>query len=208
MIKAVVFDWSGVLSDDLRLCHGVTRKMCGKLGRPPMSLREFRDRFDLPYMDFWRSMGVRNQKKELDSMYAEIFLRGKMPKPFPFAKKTLEWLRDRGLRMVVYSSHAQPLLDREVEGNGFSGFFSMVIGSAHDKRDSLADLMNRIGAAPEEVLFVGDMAHDIETGKAAGARTAAVLSGYHGREKLLGKGPNLLLNDVRDLKSVIEDGVF
>lgn len=68
MIKAIILDWSGVLSDDLSLVYRIAKKMFDHLGHKFMSIKEFRERFDLPYMDFYRSLGINTEKGELDSI--------------------------------------------------------------------------------------------------------------------------------------------
>ncbi len=205
MIKAVILDWSGVVSDDLQLVYEITGKVFGKLGVGFMTIDEFRDRFDLPYMDFYRSMGIKAGKDELDGIFKQLFTEnGKKPQPFKFAKSALKQLKKKGVELVVFSSHPQEFLEQEIAAYGLSGVFSRVIGSAHDKRELINGLVDKIGAPRDEVLIVGDMAHDIETGRLAGIRTAAVLSGYHMRGKLEGKEPNFILNDIRDLRFILE----
>jgi len=205
MIKAIIIDWSGVVSDDFELVYGITKKMFGQMGRTLMGMKEFRESFDLPYMDFYRSMGVNEDKEKLDGMYKRLFVRSrKRAKPFPFARSMLEWLNEKGLVLSVFSSHPQEFLDREISEYGLDGIFSHAIGSVHDKRKSIGELVGELGAAKDEILMVGDMAHDIEAGCAAGILTAAVLSGYHGRKKLEESGPNFLLNDIRDLRFIVE----
>jgi len=204
MINAVILDWSGVVSNDLELVYEITGKVFDRLGLEFMSIEEFRDRFDLPYMDFYRSMGITLEKAELDHMFKQLFVEnGKKAAPFPFAKRALLWLKKKGIKLAVFSSHPQDFLEKEIIDYGLAGFFSHVMGSAHDKREFINGLVEKIGAIKDETLLVGDMAHDIEAGSLAGIRTAAVLSGYHAREKLLGQEPNFILNDIRDLKFIV-----
>ncbi len=205
MIKAVILDWSGVVSDDLALVYGITGKIFSKLGKPFMTMEEFRERFDLPYMDFYRSMGVTLGRADMDGMYKRFFLEdGKKAKPFPFAKSMLLWLKERGIKLSVLSSHPREFLEKEITEYGLEGLFTHTIGGAHDKREVIESLVKKIDAEKGEIVFVGDMAHDIETGNLAGIMTAAVLSGYHPKEKLKGKEPNFIMNDIRDLKFIVE----
>lgn len=108
------------------------------------------------------------------------------------------------MELTVFSSHPQRFLDKDILDHGLDGFFTHVIGSVHDKRRMISDLVEKIGFPREETLLVGDMAHDIETGNLAGLPTAAVLSGYHTRQKLEEKEPNFMLKDIRDLKFIVE----
>jgi phosphoglycolate phosphatase-like HAD superfamily hydrolase len=208
MIKAIIFDWSGVISDDLGLVHWISSKMLKELGKEPLSLADFREVFDLPYMDFYRSLGVTEKKEKLDRMFVRMFAEnGGKRKAFPFVKKTLEWLRTKGVILAVYSAHHENLLRKEIEEYGLDGLFSHVIGGEHDKKRAFSEFIDSVGADKESVVMVGDMVHDIETGKLAGIRTAAVLSGYHTRDRLEKAGPNFMLNDVRDLRFLVE-GVY
>ncbi len=205
MIRAIILDWSGVLSDDLALVHRIAGKIFKEIGHKFMSIKEFKERFDLPYMDFYRSLGIDTDKDKLDGMYRELYSKSrKKAAPFPFAKRMLSWLRKQGIELAVLSSHPQGFLDKEVGDFGFSGIFKHAIGSVHDKRAIISDLVEKMGYHKEETLLVGDMAHDIETGNLIGMPTAAVLSGYHSKKKLEDMEPNFILNDIRDLKFIVE----
>jgi phosphoglycolate phosphatase-like HAD superfamily hydrolase len=208
MIKAIILDWSGVVSDDLNLVYETTNRIFKKLGKKFMSIYQFRESFDLPYMDFYRSLGIKDEKSKLDSMFKQIFIKsGKKPRPLPYAKKMLAWLKKKDIKLAVFSSHPQELLDEQIKYYGMGCIFSCAIGSVYDKRDFLNKLVEEMGALKEETLLVGDMAHDIEAGNLVGIRTAAVLSGYHTRKKLEEKEPNFIMNDIRDLKFVV-DGCY
>jgi phosphoglycolate phosphatase-like HAD superfamily hydrolase len=140
MIKAIILDWSGVLSDDLKLVYGIACKVFDRLGKEFMGIDEFRERFDLPYMDFYRSMGVKLEKEKVDKMYRRLFARHRRKAaPFKFAKRTLKWLHERGLKLSVFSSHPQHFLERDMANHGLSGFFTHAVGGVHDKRKLVAD---------------------------------------------------------------------
>jgi len=208
MVKAIILDWSGVVSDDLNVVYGITSKLFSRLGKKFMSLPEFREKFDLPFMDFYRKMGVGLDKGRLEKMYEEIFYEnGIRPKPFPFAGRTLTMLNKRGIKLAVLSAHPQHFLEKEIADYGFSHHFSYVFGGVHDKRKEIKNVLKKMGTDKNETLFVGDMTHDLEAGSGAGILTAAVLSGYHSREKLASREPNFIMNDLRDLRFVV-DGVF
>jgi HAD superfamily hydrolase (TIGR01509 family) len=55
------------------------------------------------------------------------------------------------------------------------------------------------GAKPEECLFVGDSAADMEAGRRAGVNTCAVLYGYGQREDLAKWEPDYWVTDLREL---------
>ena len=62
--------------------------------------------------------------------------------------------------------------------------------------------LNLLGAPPEETVFVGDSRHDIECGRAAGVKTAAVLWGPFARAHLEDLAPDYWLERPEDLTAL------
>ena len=56
-----------------------------------------------------------------------------------------------------------------------------------------------MGARPEDCLFVGDSAADMEAGHRAGVKTCAVTYGYGKREELAQFSPDYWIDDLREL---------
>jgi pyrophosphatase PpaX len=73
--------------------------------------------------------------------------------------------------------------------------------TAHPKPapDPVLAAAEALGVSPDEALFVGDTTYDIESGAAAGARTAAVAWGAHLPETLRAAKPNLYFDTPADL---------
>ena len=207
MIKAVIFDWSGVLTDDFAACHRAAAKIFKKEGLDAPGIEKFRKIFNLPFMDFYRSEGIKMGMDEMRKIFFSEYDKSGGNNIFPFVTETLDYLKNRGIQMGILSSHPHDVLVRELKHNGLAVFFHEVMGSAYDKRKVIRDFIKRFDAKPGEMIFVGDMVHDVEAGKTAGIMTGAVLSGYHTKKRLEDKEPNIIMNDIRDLKSVM-DGVF
>lgn len=63
----------------------------------------------------------------------------------------------------------------------------------------------QLGLEPEQVLFVGDDARDIEAGRAAGCRTAAVSWGYiHPEDNPRNWGADVIVDQPLELRSVLD----
>lgn len=56
---------------------------------------------------------------------------------------------------------------------------------------------------PERTFVLGDTPHDIECGRAIGARTVAIATGGHTREQLAVHQPDFLFEDVADVPAVL-----
>lgn len=203
MIKNVIFDWSGTLSDDIAQVYGATMAVFEKLGAKRISLDEYRREFELPYMDFYRKYIPGADKGTQDGLYLDAIRSAGEPKPFPEARAMLDALQTKGCRMALLSSHPQERVDKEVRDYGFSGFFAHVRGGVYDKREVIMEVMRGCGFGKDGTAYVGDMTHDVEAGKKAGIITVAVTWGYQLKEKLAGSGPDFIAEDFGGLEKIL-----
>jgi ADP-ribose pyrophosphatase YjhB (NUDIX family) len=69
-----------------------------------------------------------------------------------------------------------------------------------DKVQRLPHMLRENRLDPAATLFVGDMAHDIEAGRAAGVRTCGVLTGYNTLRQLREAKPDLIVEHLAELR--------
>ena len=212
MIKNAVFDWSGTLSDDFETVYHAMRAVFHRVGVAPLSFSQFQEVIDVPYESYLKAL-FRNDPETLEkfsdvklnnAVFNRAFRAHGFPKPFPGVQNLLENLKDRGFRMAVFSSHHQSLLEEE-NSLFFRGknYFTVLYGSAGNKLESVSKMLERTNFNPEETVFVGDTTHDILAGQKAGMKTAAVLTGYHLRDKLASLNPDFILDSVSGLREVL-----
>ncbi len=67
MIRNIIFDWSGTLSNDLIPVYTATMNVFRKLGLKTLSLEEYKKEFTLPYIHFYHKH-KKNWKKRLKIM--------------------------------------------------------------------------------------------------------------------------------------------
>jgi phosphoglycolate phosphatase-like HAD superfamily hydrolase len=86
--------------------------------------------------------------------------------------------------------------------------FKEIIGG--DKSTSLKpdpaqvlELLHKYQVNKNRALFVGDMVIDVETGKNAGIHTCAVTYGFESVAKLKASLPEILVNNITELKTYI-----
>ena len=94
----------------------------------------------------------------------------------------------------------------KLRAGGLDRYFGFgAFGSDHEDRNALPRFAcERAGTALgrrvefEDLIVVGDTAHDIACGKAVGARTVGVCTGVDGGASLRAAGPDLLMADFSD----------
>ena len=202
MIKNIIFDWSGTLSNDTEMVHQIMMGIFEKYGHSRISFDEFRDEFMLPYMEFYWKYLPNLKKEDQDQMFKENISRIN-PHLFPGAKETLEFLKIKNINMVILSSTNQDHIEEKIIENSLQNIFTEVKASVYDKIKTIPELMLKHNFKPEETIFVGDMVHDIKTGRAVGIKTLALTWGYHKKEKLAASNPDFLIDNIKKLKEII-----
>ncbi|MBI2176598.1 HAD family hydrolase [Candidatus Woesearchaeota archaeon] len=201
MIKGVIFDWNGTLSDDIPRVFSVAMKTSERLGGRVLSLAEYRRLVRNPYMPFYRDLGCTASKKETNRWYQYYLNRSKIPvRLFPDAVKLLKFLKSHGIIVGIVSSHPGYALRAEAKTYGISRYLDFMKGDAHAKRYHIAMFLRLYKLKPKEVVFIGDMANDIEEGRKCGVITAAYLRGVDSKSKLVPQKPDIILPTLLSLK--------
>ena len=203
MIKNLIFDWSGTLSDDLTPVYLGMLKVLEFMKVPKMTLLEFKREFDLPYMNFYRRFGEID-KKTADRIYQKVFESLPSPKPIPKLKPILNNLRNKNVYMTVLSSHPGKYLLAEAKEYGYIDYFKDIRAGIHDKRKGILGLLKTNNLEPKSTAFIGDMIHDVHAAKSSGVLSVAVTWGYQLHEKLAKENPDYLIDNPQDILSVVK----
>jgi phosphoglycolate phosphatase len=122
---------------------------------------------------------------------------------FDGVRELLETLSTRGHRLAVATGKSRAGLDRALASSGLAPLFDATrcadetFSKPHPQM--LLDLMDRVLAAPERTLMIGDTTHDTQMAANAGARAVAVTYGAHPREHLAASGPHAIVDSVEEL---------
>lgn len=202
MIKNLIFDWSGTLSDDIVCVHKAMMEVFRRLGLQTITFEEFRKEVTLPYMNFCRKY-TQVSKEELDPLFVEEIHKVEEPKLYPHVSQTLNKLKTKGIKMALLSSHPQTKLEKEIKNYGLKDYFIAETGSVHDKREVILGMMGKYNFNKRETAYIGDMTHDIEAGKKAGVITIAITWGYEDREKLMLAKPDYMIDNLKELENLM-----
>jgi pyrophosphatase PpaX len=88
-------------------------------------------------------------------------------------------------------------------------FFEVVVGADDTERhkphpDPIFAALDRLGARPEDTVYVGDSPFDVAAAKAAGVTAVAVgWGGIHSTERLEQEGPDALVHTAEELLGVV-----
>ena len=201
MIRNIIFDWSGTLSDDFSCTHTANMAVFRRLGLAELSPEQFRREFTLPYMEFYERY-TETPKQEIDRIFDEELSAAPEQELYAEVKEALAGLREKGVPLAILSTCVKDKLVMEMQRFGIEGYFADVRGGVYDKALEIPSILEANGWRAEETAFVGDMTHDIEAGNKAGVISVAITRGYQAREKLEACGPRHVVADLEQLAAL------
>lgn len=126
-----------------------------------------------------------------------------LDKLFPYTIDVLNNVKSKGFDIyyVTLRQYADRVL-QEISDKGIGDYCNRCLVS--EAKTTKEKLVREAGITlSKDDIFVGDTGIDVMTGKALGIRTVAVLSGFRNRKILEGYFPDVLLNDISEIKSII-----
>lgn len=136
-------------------------------------------------------------------------LHDSMVRPYPGVSEVVLTLRERGTRLAVVTSKRREGTLRGLGSLGLSDCFDALVCADDVERakphpEPVLSALARLGGVdPARAIFVGDSTHDIESGRAAGVRTAAVLWGACTRAALEPSRPDVFVRDAAELHALL-----
>lgn len=125
---------------------------------------------------------------------------------YPGVRETLE--RFRGKKKAIVSNKSYNFTLEIVKGLGIVEHFDLILGVdsiLHRKPhpEPVEKVLHKLGGRREAAIMVGDSPLDVEMGRRAGILTCAVTYGWRPREELLKAGPDVILDDIRELMNLL-----
>jgi pyrophosphatase PpaX len=127
-----------------------------------------------------------------------------MVTPVPGAREALERLRSAGMSLGVVTSKSLPVALEGLNLFDLASFFATLVTYEDTTRhkpnpDPLFVAAERMGLEPGEMIYVGDAVVDVQAGKAAGMRTAAVIWGAGQVDALRAAQPDFMVDTMQEL---------
>lgn len=197
MKKAAIFDLDGTLSDSIMSMKYSGDKTMAEFGYGPFSVQDYKYFVGDGAANLVKRALIKSEDTGLThfeaayARYKEIFQANCMyqVKPYEGITELLEELKKRGMKIAVLSNKPHHATVDVIESLFGKGYFDVVQGQVDGvpiKPDpaGVFRILDKFGFTADEVLYMGDTATDMKTGKAAGAFTVGVLWGFRDRKEL------------------------
>lgn len=189
-IKAVIFDFDGVIHDTFEIVYKINKQL-----NPGLTREEYRCFFD---GNLYKHPKITPEQSKI---YFEL-----QKKEFAFlkieeeVKKELLKLR-KNFYLYIITSNIERDLKVFFENSGIHGMFREILGfeSHKSKEEKFRNLMKKHKLNVNNCIFITDTLGDILEANKIGIRTIAVDFGYHEREKLKKGKPYKIISNFHDI---------
>ena len=202
MIKSIIFDWSGTLSNNIHAFKQVCDVIFTKFGRELISIEEIQANFDIPYMKFWNKYIPELSKEEQNKLYEETIHKADNALVYDGVLEVIQELNKKGIQLFVVSSDYKSKIISEAKEYKIFHFFKEIIFEIHEKEHALLKLIKKHNLDINQTIYVGDTSGDIYAGKKAGLKTAGISWGFQNKEKLAQAKPDFLIDDIKEIKKI------
>ena len=182
--KHLVFDIDGTIIDSAKINMLSLQETVKELRGDVMPLEDLYFSFGIPGVRAMEILGFPEPEKAVQVWirnYSACAERLGMPL-FPGMREILERLREKGASLGIITSKLREEYDEHFEKQGLLELFPCVVTASDTPKgkpypDPMLEYLRRTGAAPEEVLYFGDTAYDMDCARSAGVDHALVLWG-------------------------------
>jgi len=123
--------------------------------------------------------------------------------------EVLVQLKDEGRRLGIVTAKRRQTVELAFARIPIEHLFETVVGGDETKKhkpdpEPLLLALERLGAASDDAVYVGDAPFDVKAAKAAGLYSVGVSwGGIHGRERLEAEEPDALVDTTEELLGVL-----
>ena len=206
-MKAVMFDYNGVLVNDLRLHENAYLAMA-KAHRFPLSRDRIQKIMHLPARTKIEMIAGTANQAEVDRLLREkedafFSLAKNDPYLFPATREVVEGLSKIRRLAIVTSTTRRQLT--ELFPEDLRQRFKTIITYEDIQRpkpapDSLIQAMRELGVKNTQACYIGDSPSDMEAGKRAGVLAIGITTGYYASAQLEAAGADLVIESLKDLQ--------
>jgi len=213
MIKAIIFDFDGVLVESVDIKTEAFRKLFACMPDHVDAIVQFHldnggmsrfDKFRYIYKNILKEDLTQSKFNELSEKFSTIVIDDIIKTPYVHGAQEFLEKYHRKIPLYVVSATPKEELRQIVEKRMMAHYFQEVYGAPQTKSECIKAILNLTGISPDTVIYVGDAKNDFDAARLAGVRfIGRVKRGDQNRFKGL-TGVETEISDLHELATYIE----
>jgi HAD superfamily hydrolase (TIGR01549 family) len=212
MVKAVLFDWDGVIADSVSFQHEWLAYCCGKFGKSYSfsSIDDLKANFKEPFTKVYDSFGFswEKDKSEILPLFDEFMSKKNIPM-YEGMKGTIALLKEESVKVAVVSSNRPHVIVPKAKEYGIYSLLDSIVGYEGDEsmlkpNPGMINLcLKQMKVIAKDAVYVGDLPSDIKAAKSAGIGSIGVTWGYSKKDRLKLHEPDFIAEKPKDINEFI-----
>ena len=197
MVKAIIFDFDGVIGDTYDINFEVS-----KIFNSDITEQDF---IDHHLGNVYHEPKIKFSSEDIPVFFAEQKQRFTSEHLFPL-RELLAELKEE-YQLFVVSSTIDENVKHFLELGDYHYFFEEILGATTHKSKvtKFQMIFDKYHLRPTECLFVTDTINDIKEAREVNLPTIGVTWGYHEKDLLLSEKPTAIAHTVEELRQIIAD---
>ena len=209
-IKAMVFDFDGVIVNTLKAHFEVFRRIGKRFNKEPYATIEEHAIKWPGWKKKFAEWGLAGKDFEnAHQMYIDVFKELEdLIEFFSEIETVLKTLREKGVKVGISSNNQKEVVETYLKKYKIRDLVDDFVGGdeiTHLKPnpEMILVCLKKLGVLPQNSAYVGDMCDDITAGKNAGTKTVAVTWGWQPKEMLEKCRPDLIAETPIDILKIL-----
>jgi phosphoglycolate phosphatase len=205
--RVVLFDWDGTLLDSFAADVRAYVKMFSAL-EIEWDAAKFEELYSPDWYRVYRAVRLPRAKwSEADRLWRLAYAK-ETSFLLPGARRIVRLLAS-DFRLGIVTSGSRSRVRQQLRSFDLAKYFAACVCAEDAPRRKphpapLELAMKRLRVAPEETIYIGDTAEDIEMSRRAGVRSIGVLGPFPTAKRMRAAEPDLLLRSVEDLPRYLQ----
>ena len=201
-IKHVIWDWNGTLVNDAWLFVELMNEELVQRNLPMIDIENYREHFTFPVKQYYKNLGFDFTKENFKEVGYNFIQKYKSRKHEPLlfgeTKKILNQISELGISQSIVSAQEHKLLQESVAHYKIADFFESINGIDHYYADSKIKIAEKnvceLEYINQEVMIVGDTAHDLEVANILNIKCVLFSGGHYSNRRLKLTGSTIINN--------------
>jgi len=206
----IIFDVDGTLTSTNELIYATFRHITNKYLNKNYTNEEIYSMFGPTEDGILKDICGENYESARKDYYDFYTKNHRMADIYPGIDDILKMLKERGIKLSVYTGKGSTAAAITLKKLGIYDFFDMVVTGddieGHKPSPEGVDVfVNKYNLDRSRVLIVGDAIADIKAARNSGIKSASVVWDSYAKEKVLAFGSDYVFHTVEELKMFLEE---
>lgn len=196
-MKMMIWDWNGTLLNDAECCFHVLNNLCRQRNLNPLkSVDEYRSIFCFPVIRVYEQLGFDFSLESFEEVSVDYTNEYQSTyRNYPLHQDAVVCLKnnlDHGVVNVLLSASQIDILKKQTNEYNCGQYFHEILGLdniyAHSKVELAKEFISKSKLNANDIVWIGDSAHDYECAKECGTHCILVAQGHQTKNTLEATG--------------------